>query len=637
MNKQNKIILVIALFFVPFIWRQLSYYPGSYEAPGSSDEVPEIKSIDDISIKLPEIEFQLSPDEDPVSSSGVVLIDMSHDNNLEIDDLSPLVDRLLARGVTVETRTSSSGSLESNLRGVRALVIIAPTDKYSTDELQAIIEFVGNGGRLLLAADPTRPVPVNSFYLEDYFFPESAIPVINSLANPFGINYFDDYIYNLHKNAGNYRNVRLVVNDDENDLAQGLDSVVVFAAHSLQSEGVVLFSGDINTKSPLRVGETDLAVVVLAEDERVLAVGDVTFLTSPFYTAEDNEKFLGNIADWLVTAEREWDLIDFPFFFTGPVDMVPMTEGALDPRLIVQSGELKRIFDAVGLEFGLREKADQDHDVFYIGTFEDAETVKHYLNRAGIVVLPDENNSEDDEGTPQFILEVEDLGQIKTSGITLFLADLTDEQVVMVVMGEDLETAIEAGKQLASGDLSGCIIKDTLIICSTGDAPEEEEEEEESSSGYKGPENSPKFASKEDSEDAYWFYSAPLIYDLVAEPYEENFQPGETYTFTIGIEEGEDVIWINGWCADTQETMEQNMEHIDYEFTMNGEDVPLDAFVEDNSIYPECTLYYVLLTDWPAGEHLLTDTVTFTEEVDDGMGVYPEGTYVIEYYVTVGE
>lgn len=633
MSKQNKIILVIALFVLPIVGRSLWFYRDFYQAP-------ELPNIEKIEIDVPETEFQLSLDERPISSSrGVVLVDLSHDNNLEIDDLSPLRDRLLARGVTVETRTSSSDSLEFDLRGVLALVIVAPTDKYSSEELQTITEFVDAGGRLLLAADPTRPVPVDSYYLDDYFFPESAIPVINSLANPFGVNYFDDYIYNLHDNAGNYRNVRLVINDDGNDLTKGIDSVVVYAAHSLQSEGVVLLSGDENTLSPLRTGETDLAAAVLAEDGQVLALGDVTFLTPPFFTVEDNEIFISNIADWLVTAEREWDLIDFPYFFTGPVDMVPMAEGALDPRLIVQSSELASIFDEVGLEFGLREKADRDHDVFYIGTFEDSETVEHYLNRAGIVVLPDEDNDEDEDGNPLFILEIDDLGQIKTAGTTLFLADLSDDQVVMVVMGVDLEAAIKAGKQLAAGDLEGCIIEDTLIICSAGDAPEEEEEEEEedSSSGYEGAANSPKFASKEDAEDAFTSFSAPFLTELAAESYDEIFVAGETYTYTIELEESEDVLWLNGWCADTEEIMEQNMEHIVYEFTMNGEDIPLDAFIEDSSYYSMCTLYYALLTDWPDGEHLLTKSVTFTEEVDDGMDVYPEGTYLVEYYVTVGE
>jgi hypothetical protein len=58
--------------------------------------------------------------------------------------------------------------------------------------------------------------------------------------------------------------------------------------------------------------------------------------------------------------------------------------------------------------------------------------------------------------------------------------------------------------------------------------------------------------------------------------------------------------------------------------------------VEGPFVDQECRLYYVLLTDWPSGEHLLTTEVTFATELDDGSDIYPEGTHAYQYDVTVG-
>jgi len=70
---------------------------------------------------------------------------------------------------------------------------------------------------------------------------------------------------------------------------------------------------------------------------------------------------------------------------------------------------------------------------------------------------------------------------------------------------------------------------------------------------------------------------------------------------------------------------------------MNGQTISLDKFGEDDESIPECMFYYALLTDWPPGEHLLTISVTFEEAINDGIDVYPAGTHIFEYQVTVKE
>lgn len=287
MKGLTKILLVLALIALPVVGRWSWFYSGRYTPP----DIPE---IDESQIALPVSKYHPFADE-PLESIGRVLIDLAHANNMEVDDLTPLRDRLTARGVAIETLPplppavadqdaedeetgeGSSGSLATQLRGATALVVMAPTSSYTAEERNAVVDFVEDGGRLLLAADPTRPVlpeeEEEALDLASVFFPTSAVPAINSLANAFGVVYFDDYLYNLVDNQGNYRNVKFTHLSDEHALTQDLEMIVFFAAHSLQSDGLALVSGDANTLSPLRSGETGLIAAALAAEGRVLGPG----------------------------------------------------------------------------------------------------------------------------------------------------------------------------------------------------------------------------------------------------------------------------------------------------------------------------------------------------------------------------
>jgi hypothetical protein len=520
------------------------------------------------------------------------------------------------------------------------------------EEREAILKFVADGGRLLLAADPTRPVPPEeeegALDFESVLFPTSAIPAINSLANPFGVVYFDDYLYNLMANEGNYRNVRFANLDDEHPLTKDLEELVFFAAHSLRTDDLSLISGDENTLSPLRSGETDLTAAALTMEGRVLTLGDITFLTPPYHTIADNDHFLSNIADWLATAEREWDLKDFPYLFERPVDLVQISEAFLDSRLIARSAPLEAVFDRADLSLNLRATADPDHDTLFVGTFDDMELVQRYLVTAGVAVTmveaEDEVTGTDaDEEEPQDTIEVEGLGTIGVEGTTLFVVDRSGDRVVVIALAEDGETVIAALERLASADFSGCVDSGAVTVCSTGEVQEGLGLEAGGEPGQppsvgvtsEGP---PRIAPLSEAEAAFEAQT-PWLEDLAPESYEITSQAGETYTYTITMDRSRDVMWVYGWCATTKELLAQNWDHISLVFTLDGEEVPLDSFVrlEDNFDEMECRLYYTLLTDWPRGEHLLTTEATFASAINDGLDDYPAGTHVYEYRVSVAD
>jgi hypothetical protein len=480
MNIFKKTSIKILLLVIPclilagaiLVGRVLWFREGLYSAP----EITEIEVG-----AVPTANYQPITDK-PVEGKGHVVIDLSHNNSLLVDDLSPLRDRLEARGATVETLTGS-GSLETSLHKATALVVAAPAYRYMASEREAVVEFVEDGGLLLLIADPTRPAsmadpndPYHSPY--DALYPISAVPAINSLANAFGVVYYDDYLYNLEENAGSYRNVQFT-NFGKSSLTKNLETVVFFVAHSLSSDGTALIVGDENTISPVRSGESGLAAAMLSSDERVLALGDLTFMIAPYQTVEDNDQFLSNIADWLSADKRQRDdLDDFPYLFKRPVGVVQAEGETLDPRLIVRSSEWQVSLEQAGLTLNLGAEADPDHDVIFVSTFEDTEAVEEYLASGGITLTV---TTEEEEGEEKLTgsIEIEGMGTVAVEGTSLFLIDRSEERLVIVVMAEDMEKTIDAAGRLFDGNFSGCVRADAVTVCSTGEAPKEPEEKEE--------------------------------------------------------------------------------------------------------------------------------------------------------------
>ena len=637
MRDRTKLLLLLVLVALPVAGRLLWFHSGWYQPP-------EIPKIDGSQIALPLPEYRPLADQ-PLKTGGLVVIDLSHNNNLEIDDLTPLWDRLIARAVTIETLDGSSDSLETQLRGAIALLVIAPTSNYTAEERDLIADFVEDGGRLLLAADPTRPVPPEQedeeepLDLESIFFPSSAVPAINSLANAFGLVYFDDYLYNLVDNEGNYRNVKFTVFSDEHSLTQDLETIVFFAAHSLQTDGLSLVNADENTLSSLRSGETGLTAAALAANGRVLALGDVTALTPSFHTIADNDRFLSNIADWLAAASREWDLKDFPHLFRGPVDLVQVSEGSLDPRLIARSGTLQELFQQSRLTLSLRAAADPDHDTLFVGTFDNVDLVQGYLATAGVTIVLAEADEEEEES--QDTIEIEGLGTLGLEGTTLYVVDRSADRVVVVALAEDGEAAIQALERLTSVDFSGCVHGEGVTVCSTDEVQEGlglEADRDEPGQPPGEAVTPPRVAARSEAEAAFEAQT-PWLQELAPETYDLTSQAGETYTYTIEMDRSQEVMWVYGWCTVTQEQLAQNWENISLVFALDGESVPLDSFVrlEDKFGDLECRMHYALLADWPSGEHQLTTEVTFATAINDGLDDFPAGTHIFEYRVHVEE
>ena len=129
-----------------------------------------------------------------------------------------------------------------------------------------------------------------------------------------------------------------------------------------------------------------------------------------------------------------------------------------------------------------------------------------------------------------------------------------------------------------------------------------------------------------------------FLSDLPREQYseEETGAPG-TLSYTVVMNQSQDVIVGYFWCTTTNEILEDNWAKIEMAFELDGEAIPASEFSEETvaSGSGPCKALSAKLSDWPAGEHSFLVETTFTAALNDGFGDYAAGVYRHEYTIYV--
>jgi hypothetical protein len=277
----KRIAIVLVAILVVFVGRWLFFYSGFYSAtPG---ETPDYR---DITIPVaPSAEFS---DNASGGGEGTVLLDLAHDNTFDLEELNVLTSRVISRGLAVELSTGNNeDDLEEELSEANAYIVVSPQDDFSKEEREKVDEFVNDGGRLLLIADPTRPSQINQISVR------------------FGLLFEADYLYNLVENDANYRNI-FVSEFKETELTRNLERIALYTSGSITSDNSSVAIVDDNTFSSVIETRERLSPIALAREAKVLAVHDLTFFTEPHNGILDNDRLISNIADWLASpTEKE--------------------------------------------------------------------------------------------------------------------------------------------------------------------------------------------------------------------------------------------------------------------------------------------------------------------------------------------
>ena len=150
----------------------------------------------------------------------------------------------------------------------------------------------------------------------------------------------------------------------------------------------------------------------------------------------------------------------------------------------------------------------------------------------------------------------------------------------------------------------------------------------------------PKMASAEETKTMLQEGTLPaMLEDKARENYtaEDLAKMDETFPYTISLSSSKDLTWAWGWCAADEDTLEQNFSHMTISFSLDGEEVPLDAFAKVD--YPAggqaCRAYVTVLSNWTGGEHHVVSTMTLDAPINDGTLDFPAGQQVFEYTVYV--
>ena len=121
--------------------------------------------------------------------------------------------------------------------------------------------------------------------------------------------------------------------------------------------------------------------MVKSGNSEVLAIGDLTFLVPPQDSILDNDRLISNIADFLTTGQRRFDLSDFPYFFQDEVEILLGSSA-----LIGQGTAAKALLTGFQRNSRIVGAEDITQDTLYLGLYQHASDVAQYLEVAGIRV-----------------------------------------------------------------------------------------------------------------------------------------------------------------------------------------------------------------------------------------------------------
>lgn len=209
-----------------------------------------------------------------------VLVDEAHGNQFSRELLAGFLGRIVKSSYVPSMVGAGMDLTELLAAGPKALVVIAPTVEYSSGEVEAIRNYVGEEGKLLLIYESSA----------------AWARYMNSLAEEFGLYFSDGYLYNLEENYGVYRNV-LVRGFAAHPLLAGLTELTLFTATHVYGNATALAWTGASTY--LSLTEAPGVYTPIAASGNVTAIADLTFLLDPYTSVGDNAKFLENLVAYI--------------------------------------------------------------------------------------------------------------------------------------------------------------------------------------------------------------------------------------------------------------------------------------------------------------------------------------------------
>lgn len=463
MKKQYFLIAVICLA-LPILLRALWFYQGFY-IHGPSSQSPDFGKFQ---IPQPTLSTPVALETTKSDLRKTILVDLSHTNRFSLAEIDPLTNALILMGANLQIDRDGK-DLYKKLQDANAYIIIAPTAAFDRDSIQMISDFVNRGGRLLLIADPTRT------YQNYYFDLEDSVLIANQIIDPYDIAFDSDYVYSITHNEGNYRNI-YALPAGENQLLAGISNMVFYGAHPLAGKILPLLKGDDTTLSSGTDQGGGLVIAGTSMNGNVLVIGDMGFITAPYYQVSDNSRFVNNIAAFLASTARSRSLADFPNLFTRPVTILQTNDLSYDKNTLVELATFQSTLQSRGLNLKISDQQEDSNDLLILGIYPPSEVLNNFLNSAGIQFKFPENAliASTSNAANQVIYVnnegyfIPGLGSIPARGFNFILYSQNAKRNVLILLTESSKNIIDLIKLINKGSLKDCLMQPTIAICASG-------------------------------------------------------------------------------------------------------------------------------------------------------------------------
>lgn len=254
---------------------------------------------------------------DAQTDDKTVMIDLSHTTAVDEFDLRPVVDTLSRNGHTVrlyDPQRATPRQFNATLRSADAVLIVAPTQRLSASEANGLVAFTQAGGRLAIFGEPEGGAAGGFGGVSFGFGNEQSQAEVAPVTSQLGMSVGSGYLYNIDQNVNNHANIN-VTPDATTPLTDGVQRVVVHQATPVQGPTTLLQTAPSSELSSTRRAS---AYGVAATSENTVVVGDASILAPEWVYLADNEVFVGNVLEFLVTGDKQPSNAPEPAGPSGP-------------------------------------------------------------------------------------------------------------------------------------------------------------------------------------------------------------------------------------------------------------------------------------------------------------------------------
>jgi hypothetical protein len=308
-----------------------------------SPDVPDAFASDGVTLETSTAQGTVTVDAQ--STGDTVVIDTAHGNDQTTEQVQTLERLLVENGYHVryhgEERNGATGSavggfvarpaadgavassrvraqsggvspgteqspMNESLRGAEAYVIVNPSTRYDRADAKSVETFANGGGRVLIVSDPSS-LSIAELLVRSLGAPSSgSTDSLAPMSSRFGVGVDSGYLYQMTEYDGNYQTI--YASGASGDLAEGVDRVSVHRAAPVfagPKATVTLETGPRTEHSDS--GRAD-EYAIAARQENVSIVGDTSVLDPARLHHADNEIFVGNLVEFLVSGNVRSDL-----------------------------------------------------------------------------------------------------------------------------------------------------------------------------------------------------------------------------------------------------------------------------------------------------------------------------------------